>query len=118
MRVYLSGGMQSNWQEKVIQEVPDIEFSNPATHGLEQPEQYTAWDLFKVAQSDIVFAYLEKDNPSGVGLALEIGYAKALGKLIIFVDEKEEPRFEIVKHTSTVVFNNLEDGIQFLRRFV
>ena len=46
------------------------------------------WDLAAVRDCDLVIGYLEHDNPSGIGLAAEVGYAKALGKLIWLVVEE------------------------------
>ena len=69
MKVYLSGGMRSGWQDKVIAECPGLEFIDPRDHGLHSSMEY----MLSVRRCDILFAYLEKDNPSGLGLALEVG---------------------------------------------
>ncbi|WP_340111016.1 nucleoside 2-deoxyribosyltransferase domain-containing protein [Maribellus mangrovi] len=123
-KVYLAGGMQSNWHEIITSRLQNkFLFYNPKDHELNVSELYTLWDLHHIKKSDIVFAYLEKDNPSGYGLTLEVGYAKALNKTIILIDEKSETdpdfkiRFEIVRNSSSAVFNNLEEGIKFLERF-
>ena len=124
-KVYLAGGMnESNWQEEVIKLVgkEGFVFYNPREHSLTDSKEYTFWDLFYVKQSDILFAYMQKDNPSGIGLTLEVGYARALDKSIILVDERSKHdkafanRFEIVRESSTVVFDNLNDGINFLKK--
>ena len=123
MKVYLSGGMKSSWQSFVIGDCDGFEFFDPRRHGLSDPHEYTIWDLEHVRQCDIVFAYMESTNPSGIGLTLEIGYAKALNKTIILVDEKScvdsefEKRFRIVRCSADIVFNTLEDGIEFLKSF-
>jgi len=68
-KVYLAGGMnQSNWQEKVTTEVGKngFVFFNPREHSLADSKEYTFWDLFYVKQSDILFAYMEESNPSGI----------------------------------------------------
>lgn len=88
LKVYLAGGMKSGWQDEVIHKVPDCIFLDPRSHGLIDENQYTRWDLEAIQASNLVFAYLEKTNPGGYALALELGYAKALGKPIILVDEK------------------------------
>jgi len=59
---------------------------------------------------------MEKDNPSGIGLSAEIGYAKALNKTIIFVNESESKYFKFVEELSDVVYNNLKDGVDFLAK--
>lgn len=124
-KVYLAGGMnESNWQKKVIENInsDNFVFYNPREHSLTNSTEYTFWDLFYVKQSDILFAYMQSDNPSGIGLTLEVGYARALDKSIILVDERSKNdeafanRFKIVRESSTIVFDNLEDGINFLKK--
>lgn len=86
--VYLAGGMKSGWQDKVIEVCGNeyFEWIDPRDHGLTDEAEYTKWDLDGIDSCDVVFAYLEHDNPGGYALALEIGYAKARGKKIIFVE--------------------------------
>jgi len=124
-KVYLAGGMnESNWQKKVIETInsENFVFYNPREHSLTNSTEYTFWDLFYVKQSDILFAYMQSDNPSGIGLTLEVGYARALDKSIILVDERSKNdeafanRFKIVRESSSIVFDNLEDGINFLKK--
>lgn len=115
MLVYLSGGMKSGWQDVIMQTVTALRYIDPRQHGLDNPDQYTLWDLEGVRQCDIVFAYLETSNPSGIGLALEIGYAKALGKQIILVDEQQDRRFAIARSCANVVLSTLDDGLTLLR---
>ena len=124
-KVYLAGGInESNWQQKVIDAVGNkgFAFYNPREHSLTDSKQYTFWDLFYVNQCDILFAYMQKDNPSGIGLTLEVGYAKALNKSIILVDEKSKNdsdfanRFRIVRESATIVFDDLRQGINFLEK--
>lgn len=124
-KVYLAGGMnKSNWQGKVIKTVgkKGFLFYNPREHSLSDSKQYTFWDLFYVKQCDILFAYMQDTNPSGIGLTLEIGYAKALSKSIILVDEKSKNdstfarRFKIVQQSASIVFENLDEGVNFLKK--
>lgn len=123
-KVFLSGGFKSNWQSKVINELNDqFIFFNPREHGLEHSDYYTTWDIHFVKECDILFAYMEKSNPSGYGLAFELGVAYSLNKTIILIDEKsnEEPNFakyfKILYKPSGVVLNNLSDGINYLKKF-
>jgi nucleoside 2-deoxyribosyltransferase len=124
IKVFLSGGMnESNWQQEVINLVgkDGYVYFNPREHFLAKSNEYTMWDLFYVKNCDVVFAYMEKDNPSGFGLTLEIGYAAAMGKQIILVDEKSsfddkfEQKFKIVRESSSIVFDNFSAGINFLK---
>ncbi len=123
-KIYLAGGMKSGWQDNVINRfLNKFDFFNPRDHQLDKSSEYTIWDLHFVKESDILFAYMEKDNPSGFGLTLELGFAKALNKTIILVDERSAVnesfanRFKIVRESSSITFNNIEDGIKFLERF-
>jgi nucleoside 2-deoxyribosyltransferase len=125
INIYLAGGINvSNWQKKVITTTNKngFVFFNPREHSLLNSKEYTIWDLFYVKNCDVVFAYMQKDNPSGFGLTLEVGYAKALNKLIILVDEKSlfekdfSEKFRIVRESASIVFDNLSDGINFLKK--
>ena len=124
-KVYLAGGLRSNWQTQVINACGDkFVFYNPSEHNLEMNSvQYTAWDIFHVKQSDIVFAYMEVSNPSGYGLALEVGYAKALNKTVILINERSstdqqfDRYFKIIENMSDVVFDNFQDGLAHLLRY-
>lgn len=101
--------------------VKNFKYKDPSKNGLTDPKLYTKWDLEAIRNSDIIFAYLEDANPGGYGLSLEIGYASALGKHIIFIDEKSPCSYEagrylkIVQQTSNVVFNSLEEGVNYLK---
>lgn len=123
-KVFLSGGFASNWQSKIINELKDqFVFFNPREHELDHPDFYTTWDIHFVKECDILFAYMEESNPSGYGLAFELGVAYSLNKTIILVDEKSinEPTFaryfRILHKPSGVVLNNLSDGINYLKKF-
>lgn len=124
-KVYLSGGFKSNWQERVVRACESsLILFNPKEHGLEgDPRQYTAWDLFHVKQCDIFFAYMEVSNTSGLGLCLELGYAKALGKTIVLVDEKSKhdhefaKYFRIAQESADVILDNLDAGISYILTF-
>jgi nucleoside 2-deoxyribosyltransferase len=88
MKIYLAGDMKSGWQDRFAAMLPArLELIDPRSHGLSDPAAYTAWDLEGVRRADTVVAYMGPHNPSGFGLSIEAGYAHALGKPIIFVDE-------------------------------
>lgn len=116
--IYLAGGMNSNWRDSVVKKNRAAKYLNPAKHGLSIPEQYTAWDLKCIDISDIVFAYWGKDNPSGFGLALEIGYARAKNKLIIFVNEAQNKYSKMLEESSSINFTCLKDGIECLSKII
>ena len=93
MKIYLSGGMHSGWQDLFISRYPDFTFFDPRSHGLTEPEDYTKWDIEKILESDLVIAYLEDSNPSGLGMAFEIGVAVGAGKPIYFVNEQMDNKY-------------------------
>jgi len=124
LHVFLSGRLDTNWRQQLVSKIPDINYYDPTMHKLDQPSQYTAWDMHFVRSSDLVFGYMDKSNPSGYGLATEIGYAKGLGKTVILVDEKSDlddefsNYFSIVRSISDMVVGSLDEGIALLKRFV
>ena len=115
MIIYLAGGMKSKWQDKVMTACPAHEFIDPRTHGLTSEKEYTAWDLAGVRRSDLVLAYMDSDNPSGYGLALEVGYASALFVPIWYVCEDTTARqryFGMVRACSDKLFSDLDEAIR------
>lgn len=129
VKVYLAGGMRSHWQDKVMETVrealPNIPviFLDPRQSGSATEETYTAWDVSAVEMADILFVYLEADNPSGAGLALEIGVAEgmkragAVPKTILFVCEEGHPQyryFGMARVCSDFVVKDLRMGIAIL----
>ncbi len=117
--VYLAGGMHSTWQDLVMARVPGCTYLDPRQHGLVRPAAYTAWDMRAIRSSDIVFAYLASDNPSGFGLAFELGYARALGKYVIFVNEREaDMRLGMLTASADFCTSKLESGVRRLKRVV
>lgn len=118
-KIYLAGGFRSNWQAQVINRLGgSFELLDPSAHNIQDPAEYTRWDLEAVRESDIVLANMEATNPGGYSLALEVGFAKALGKRIIMVDQIEDPSvrryFEMVRQCCECVFPTLADAIDHL----
>jgi hypothetical protein len=120
-KVYLAGGLHSGWQDRVSEVIPRFAVLNPRNHGLTDGAQYTLWDLEAIRRSDLVFAYLEATNPAGYSLALEVGYAKALAKPVVLVDEKSRSSEDTTRHMAMVhaladvTFQTLDDGLNYLR---
>ena len=83
--VYLAGGFHSGWLDRVIQSLEGFKWLDPRKHGLQAPAAYTEWDLQAVRACDILLAYAESTNPGLYSLALEIGFARAIGKKVILV---------------------------------
>ena len=121
--IYLAGDMKSGWQDDVMMHMKRIDralkFFDPRTHGLDDEQEYTEWDLSRVRRSDIVFCVLSPTNPAGQGMALEVGFAKALGKLIIWVEDEEYPHpkaryFGMCRACADKRFDNIRDAVLWL----
>jgi nucleoside 2-deoxyribosyltransferase len=118
-KIYLAGGFRSNWQAHVAARLAaSFELLDPSSHNIEDPAEYTEWDLDAIRQSDIVLANMEASNPGGYSLALEIGFAKALGKRIFMVDQVEDPSvkryFEMARQCSERIFPTLGEALDHL----
>lgn len=124
LKVYLAGGMRTEWRERVKGACPALHFIDPAEKeggGEWNAREYVAWDLLHVRQADVVFGYMEHTNPSGIGLACEIGYAKALGKTVVVVIEpnnqhREDHYFHFMGEAADADFSDLDSGVAFLQR--
>ncbi len=111
--VYLAGGMKSGWQDAVKRAVPGIIFIDPRDHGLQDENGYTAWDLAGVERADVVFGYMESDNPGGAGLAVEFGWGARADKLMLLVEQDGYPQqryFGMVRALSHVRYEG-PDGL-------
>lgn len=111
MKVYLAGGMQDGWQDRFS---ADFELLDPRSWQDPDPVVYTARDLAAIRDADAVLAYMDSANPSGYGLSLEVGFAHALGKPVVFVDvigaDWRSRYFGMVRSVSTVV-RSIDDAL-------
>jgi nucleoside 2-deoxyribosyltransferase len=113
--VYLAGGFRSGWQKDVITRHEIIDPSSKNETGMNM-RAIGVWDKAAIQKSNMVFAYMERSNPSGFGLACEIGYAHALGKTVILVLEKHHEKhsdrsLEFLTCFADYVFDNFHDGL-------
>jgi len=117
-KIYLAGGFHSKWQAIAETKLHGFELLNPAAHAIDDPVEYTRWDLAAIRDSQIILANMEASNPGGYSLALEVGYAAALGKIIYLVDQIEDPvahrYFEMVRQCSNHVFRSLDAAIKYI----
>lgn len=116
--IYLAGGMNSDWQDKVIAALPTASFRDPRKHGLSDEKEYTEWDLKGIMDCQIVLAYMDSANPSGFGLSLEVGYARALRRTIFYVCEDTTERqkyFGMMRACATRCFDSLDAAIEAMR---
>ncbi len=123
-KIYLAGGMRTNWQ-KSVKDSLDLIFFDPSFNDKKRSKsllEFSTWDLTRIKQSDIIFAYIERTNPGIIGTACEIGYGKGLGKTVILVLEKnnnyiKDKYLDFMKACSDIVYTNLDEAIQYLRNF-
>ena len=118
MKVYLSGGMKTKWQDSIIQQFPNVVFLDPRSRGLLREDQYTFCNVLAIKQADIILAHIDKYEQSGIGLALEVGFAHAIGKLIIFVDQSPpelREKYGMVRQLANVVFYDLDQSLHYLK---
>lgn len=115
-KVYLSGGLRSNWQQKVIDSM-DAEWLDPRTLMDMMPNLQGIADieLAWIDECDMVFAYLEYNNPSGLGLSAEIGYARAINKPVVLVDERDDMYSAFLHCLSDWHTDDLSEGIAHLK---
>jgi nucleoside 2-deoxyribosyltransferase len=123
-KIYLAGGFKGGWHKYVTEKLGNgFIYFDPQKHQLDESDKYTAWDLYHVDKCDILLGYMTEENPSGYGLALEIGFAKAKNKLIILIDERSKKDktfkryFSICHESATIIFNDLDEAIQYLKTF-
>jgi nucleoside 2-deoxyribosyltransferase len=119
-KIYLAGGFRSGWQAVVVKQLPGYAFLDPSQHNILDPKEYTSWDLDAIRQCDIVLGNMESTNPGGYSLALEIGFARALNKTVLLVDQIEDASinryFEMVRQCSDYIFNTLDQAVKHLSK--
>lgn len=119
--VYLAGGMRSDWRRHVRDLIPQLRYLEPS-RDLASLNEYAALDLHLVKRADVVFGFMERENPAGHGLAVELGFAYALGKTTILVLEPNHPTIDdrylaFMSKAAHVTFQTLDEGARFLREF-
>ena len=115
-KAYLAGGMRGDVSRQ-IQETCGalLKFLDPKSWEQEfpSPSQYTARDLAAIQEADYVIAFMGPDNPSGYGMSLEVGYAHALKKPIIFLDllgnDWRSKYFDMVRQVAELRAQSVDD---------
>lgn len=117
MNVYLSGGMKTGWQDK-MPEIEGVTYFDPRKDSEQSAAiKFVNDDIKAVKEADVVFCYMEKDNPSGLGAAWECAIAYENEIPIITVWEKDyiDPFFSCC---SQFFFSNFDKGIERLTKVV
>lgn len=126
--VYLAGGMKSGWQDVVKERLKDLKdmgfvrWSDPRNNGTSDPSKYKLLDKIRWETADIVFGYAEETNPSLFALGVELAGGHYSGAKTILVNLPEnEPRYRYFSFVTVVcdyVTNDLDDGIEMLRKMI
>jgi nucleoside 2-deoxyribosyltransferase len=119
-KIYLAGGMHGNWQDKAAVLLPGFQTLDPRSWAVPDPEIYTRRDIAAIKECDAVLAFMEASNPGGHGLCLEVGFAVAMGRPVVFLDGLgDDPRsryFGMVRQVSSATIGTLEFACQWIRR--
>lgn len=140
MRIHLVGGANeyNQWRRKVVQafpegRYPEVEFTDPFScnpYLPPPPLNETAWaytprDLFLCRETDILFAYIDQDNPGLIGTVAEIAYTVGYGNgtYTILVLERnnhyiKDRYLDFIRPMVDIDFEHLEDGIAHLKTVV
>ena len=114
MKIYLAGGFRTNWQERVKDEAAQHQYYDPKTEADQNfAYRWTNSEIEAMKSCDLVLAYFELSNPSGLGLAKEIGWATILNKPVIYVDEHERINLFLAS-CSKRLYSKLQPAIDYL----
>jgi nucleoside 2-deoxyribosyltransferase len=124
-KVYLAGGMNSDWRTRIKTECQGFNFFCPVDKETSQTmtvDEYGTWDFHYIKQADIVFSFMERTNPSGIGLACEMGLAYGIGKTVILVLETGSQHFAdenlaFLRKVAHITFAELQEGVEYLKAF-
>jgi len=105
-KIYLSGSNNSTWVDSVQARYCDDKGVTLLVEG----------GIAALASSDILLACRTSDKGRLFNLSLAVGYASALGKRILFVNEGDHysHAYDYVKPFADGCFNNLDEGLQYL----
>jgi nucleoside 2-deoxyribosyltransferase len=118
MKVFLSGGTRNAWHDRVKAAFPVHEFFDPRTLARLDMRTIAETERRWLDECDVLFFYLEQDNPSGLGSAFEVGYSVANSKPVVFVDERRNSHTEWLGIHCNYVEFELEAGIRTLGRLL
>jgi len=135
LKIYLAGDIakEDRWRPKVMKALEGlpVEWLSPIDqidYGYyrlkkehEENKVFLFADYMKIDRADIVFAYLRRCDSRHSGTSAEIGYARAKGKFIIYINDMPKTEaylYEFVQRTADIAFTKLRDGIEFLKDFV
>ena len=117
MKIYLSGGFKTGWQVDVTEAIHRLrdtaEVLDPSLHRIHDPKLFTEANLGMLRDCDIVFAYMEATNPGISNMSFELGYAHAMNKTIVLVNEKGQ-RWAEMMHQNAHVHSDIKGALAAL----
>lgn len=124
IKIYLAGGFfakieDMHWQDYVkayCADMTHMEFFNPRDFYNPSDKDFDWFmnDIDNIHDSDLVFGYVDKGNPTGHGLAFEAGYAMANSTPLILVNEQEDRRWAMIEKSATFVTKDIYHGLNYL----
>jgi len=75
---------------------------------------FTVADRDNAKACDLMLAYFEKDNPSGLGLAAEIGIAAAVGKGRIYLVDEHKHIHGLLAGLCYRIFTDLDAALEYI----
>ena len=112
MKVYLAGGLRTDWQDDFVDEFAFV--LDPRTlfgSVREKAKQEEKW----LKECYAVLAYAEDSNSWPIGLAYELGYAKALGKPTVLLVDVIDPRTHWLQYMVDFCTTDKDKAIEFIR---
>lgn len=120
MIIYLAGGMRDGWQDRAISLLSEHEILDPRSWNSLSPTVYTARDLNAILRADCLLVHMASTNPSGLGLSVELGYAYALCKKIVFCDEIQNDwrsrYFDMHRVMASIVCPSIEEAADAINK--
>lgn len=113
--IYLAGGFYTDWQDRAKERLAGLaEFYDPRDVNQDSLAFLSLSHYQNAKACDYMLAYFEKTNPSGLGLAKEIGMAAGHAR-IFFIDE--HPRINgFLAALSTEIFSDFEAALERLEK--
>jgi nucleoside 2-deoxyribosyltransferase len=106
--IYIAGGTRTNWRDEINLSNFDIMSLQGKPLG-EIMQQELDW----LDECDAILAWFPKENPSGIGLATEMGYVKALGKPIVLVHDGN-PKINWLQHIADFVTTDMNEAVAWI----
>jgi hypothetical protein len=115
MKAYLAGGFYSDWRKQIEDAQLGFDCFDPQRDNDQSASyRFVRDDLAAIDAADFVIAYYPGGYTSH-GMAAEMGYASALRKTIIYIDETDRPDLFLVG-LSKRLFTSVDAFIEWWRK--